>query len=169
MVRSLSPSDASLFKRCYAVLQQSLAEVETDDGGTPVSTLPKCITSAILGPKSKLKDLAAVGGGTSAAVLSNSKKKPRPSLTVRVQSQAVGVLLPRVSACLPLCVSVCENVCVCTCVCVCVCVRVRVRVRVCARMCMCVSCWQCVWPCVRMPESRRCSQPPQLLVRRFVG
>ncbi len=63
LVRNLSPSDAALFKRCYAVLQQSLAVPAADsEGAAPAFALPKCITSAILGGKARGRVLDAAAG-----------------------------------------------------------------------------------------------------------
>ena len=72
LVRNLSPSDAALFKRCYAVLQQSLSAPATDSDAAPAFTLPKCITSAILGgPTSKVRSRVLGSAGLDTTMLSN--------------------------------------------------------------------------------------------------
>lgn len=75
LVSSLTPTDAALFKRCYAVLQESLDVSE--DGSVPTTSLPKCITSAfVAGSKGK-------GGGTVSALMGGSPKKRKASLSVK--------------------------------------------------------------------------------------
>ena len=67
LVQSLAPSDATLFKRCYNVLQESLAV--TDNGGAPTTSLPKCITSAFVQGSKR--------AGKSTAGDSPAKKSPK--------------------------------------------------------------------------------------------
>ena len=73
LVSTLTPGDAALFKRCYSVLQESLAVSE--GGGAPTTSLPKCITSAFLAGGSKRAKGAAAAVAASPDLLGDSPKK----------------------------------------------------------------------------------------------